>query len=203
MVVTSGLFALLIGLPLGVLLTLTAPGGLRSCSWFYRLLAFIVNVGRSIPFAILIVAIFPFTRVIVGTSIGTTASIVPLTITAAPFLARVIEDALKGVSRGSIEAALVMRTKLSKIVWRVLLPEALPAIVEAVTLTLVTLIGYSAMAGLVGGGGLGKVAIQYGYQRFDGKLMLITLILLLLLVWLFQWLGSAISFAIRKKRGLK
>ena len=203
MVLVSSFFALVIGLPLGILLTLTGKGGLRETLWFHHILAFIVNIGRSIPFAILIIAIFPFTRLIVGTSIGTTASIVPLTITAAPFLARVIEDALKGVSRSTIDAALVMRAGISKIVWRVLLPETLPVIVEAVTLTMVTLIGYSAMAGLVGGGGLGKVAIQYGYQRFDGSLMFITLLILLVLVWVVQWVGNAISYSIRKKRGLK
>lgn len=202
MVLASGFFALILGMPLGIWLAVTRKGGLRENLPLHYALAFIVNVGRSIPFAILIVAIFPFTRLIVGTSIGTTASIVPLTITAAPFLARVIEDALKSVSQGSIDAALVMRTSLGRIIWRVMIPEALPVIVEAITLTVVTLVGYSAMAGLVGGGGLGKIAIQYGYQRFDGKIMLITLLLLLALVWLFQWIGNAISFSIRRKRGL-
>jgi len=202
MVIVSTFFALLIGLPLGILLTLTAKGGLKESLWFHHILSFIVNVGRSIPFAILIIAIFPFTRLIVGTSIGTTASIVPLTITAAPFLARLIEDVLKGVSRSTIDAAVVMGSSTRKIVWRLLLPETLPAIVEALTLTMVTLIGYSAMAGLVGGGGLGKVAIQYGYQRFDGGVMFMTLLVLLALVWIVQWIGNAISYSIRKKRGL-
>lgn len=202
MVLFSGLFALLIGLPLAILLTLTGKGGMKPSKWVYLPLSFLVNVGRSIPFAILIIAVFPFTRLIVGTSIGTTASIVPLTLTAAPFLARVVEDCLKAVSPQSIDAARVLGAGTGKIVWRVLLPEALPAIVEAVTLTLVTLVGYSAMAGLVGGGGLGKIAIQYGYQRFDGTLMLITLLLLLALVWIIQWIGNAISYSIRHKRGL-
>lgn len=195
MVAVSSFFAFLIGLPLGVLLTLSRK------SW-HGVLAFIVNVGRSIPFAILIIALFPFTRWIVGTSIGTTASIVPLTITAAPFLARVIENALNEVNSSMIEAARVMRASTWKIVWRVLIPEALPSIVQAVTLTTITLIGYSAMAGLVGGGGLGKVAIQYGYQRFDGLLMFITTLLLLLLVWIVQWTGNGITYSIRHKRGL-
>ncbi len=202
MVILSTFFALLIGLPIGILLTLTGKGGLKESLWCHHILSFIVNVGRSIPFAILIVAIFPFTRLVVGTSIGTTASIVPLTITAAPFLARLIEDVLKGVGRSTIDAARVMRSSNRKIVWKLLIPEALPAIVEAVTLTMVTLIGYSAMAGLVGGGGLGKVAIQYGYQRFDGSIMFVTLMILLALVWIVQGIGNAVSYSIRKKRGL-
>ncbi|MCP5469844.1 MAG: ABC transporter permease [Chlamydiales bacterium] len=202
MVLLSTVFATLIGIPLGILLTLTGKGGLKELPWFYHFLSFVVNVGRSVPFAILIIAIFPFTRLIVGTSVGTTASIVPLTITAAPFLARVIEGALLEVNCALIEAAQVMKASIRKIVWRVLIPEALPSIVQAITQMTVTLIGYSAMAGLVGGGGLGKVAIQYGYQRFDGFLMFITLVLLLLLVWVVQGIGNGITYSIRRKRGL-
>lgn len=201
MVAASTFFAFLIGLPLGVILTLTDRGGLKESRYLNQSLGSIVNIGRSIPFAILIVAIFPFTRWIVGTSIGTTASIVPLTIAAAPFMARVVEGALKEVDKGMIEAAVVMGSTTRQIVQKIFLPEALPALISGVTLTIVNLIGYSAMAGLVGGGGLGKVAIQYGYQRFNGFLMVLTLLLLLALVETIQWLGSAVSKVIARKRG--
>lgn len=202
MVSLSAFFALLIGLPLGIILRLTDRGGLKENKLVYQTLGTLVNIGRSVPFAILIVAIFPFTRFVVGTSIGTTASIVPLTIAAAPFLARVIESALKEIERPIIEAALVMGSSPAKIVRSVLLPEALPSIINGITLTIVNLIGYSAMAGLVGGGGLGKVAIQYGYQRFNGVLMLITLIVILLLVEIVQLIGTRLARAILKTRGL-
>ena len=158
-----------------------------------QMLGMLVNIGRSIPFAILIVAIFPITRFIVGTSIGTTASIVPLTLAAAPFMARVVEGALRQIDPNIIEAALVMGSTTRQIVRKVYLPEALPALIDGITLTVVNLIGFSAMAGLVGGGGLGKVAIQYGYQRFNGFLMIVTLILLLVLVACVQWLGGTLS----------
>lgn len=202
MVGFSLLFAFLIGLPLGIILTLTDKGGLKEKRAFNQVLGTVINIGRSIPFAILMVSIFPFTRWIVGTSIGTTAAIVPLTLAAAPFMARVIEAALKEIDPPVIEAALVMGSTTSQVVSKVFLPEGLPAIIRGVTLTAVNLIGYSAMAGLVGGGGLGKVAIQYGYQRFNGFLMLTTLILLLLLVEAVQWAGSALSKAVLHKRGV-
>ncbi len=201
MVGASAFFAFLIGLPIGVVLRLTDGGGLKQNKWIYQTLSVAVNIGRSIPFAILIVAIFPFTRWIVGTSIGTTASIVPLTIAAAPFLARVIESALKEIDKPIIEAAIVMGSTTRQIVRKVFIPEALPSIINGITLTIVNLIGYSAMAGLVGGGGLGKVAIQYGYQRFNGFLMLATLVVILLLVEIVQWVGSGISRALLKQRG--
>lgn len=202
MVGFATLFALLIGLPLGIILRLTDRGGLNENRAIYQTLSIIVNIGRSIPFAILIVAIFPFTRWVVGTSIGTTASIVPLTLAAAPFLARVIESALKEIGRPMIEAALVMGSTTHQIVRKVFIPEALPAIMNGITLTVVNLIGFSAMAGLVGGGGLGKVAIQYGYQRFNGFLMFMTLVVILLLVEVVQWIGGSIARRILKKRGL-
>jgi len=201
MVGVAAFFAFVIGLPLGVILRLTDRGGLKENWLIYQTLGIIVNIGRSVPFAILIVAIFPFTRWIVGTSIGTTASIVPLTIAAAPFLARVIESALKEIDKPVIEAAIVMGSNTRQIVRKVFIPEALPSIVNGVTLTIVNLIGYSAMAGLVGGGGLGKVAIQYGYQRFNGFLMVLTLVVILLLVEIVQWIGGEISQVILKKRG--
>lgn len=201
MVGVSAFFAFLIGLPIGVILRLTDRGGLKENRLIYQTLGVLVNIGRSIPFAILIVAIFPLTRLIVGTSIGTTASIVPLTIAAAPFLARVIESALKEIDKPIIEAAIVMGSTTGQIVKKVFIPEALPSIINGITLTVVNLIGFSAMAGLVGGGGLGKVAIQYGYQRFNGFLMLVTLIVILLLVEAVQWIGNGVSRALLKKRG--
>ncbi|MCH9626431.1 MAG: D-methionine transport system permease protein MetI [Chlamydiales bacterium] len=203
MVLLSTVFAFLIGLPIGVTLCLADKGGLKENRWIYQTLGFLVNIGRSIPFAILIVAIIPFTRFIIGTSIGTTASIVPLTLAAAPFFARLVESALKEVGRPLIEASIVMGSTTSQVVQKILIPEALPSIVSGVTLTMVNLIGYSAMAGLVGGGGLGKVAIQYGYQRFNGFLMLVTLVILLLLVEVVQWLGNRLSKAILNKRGVR
>ncbi|MCH9609611.1 MAG: D-methionine transport system permease protein MetI [Chlamydiales bacterium] len=202
MVFVSTLFAVLIGLPLGVYLFVTSSEGIAPARSFHAILGVIVNIGRSIPFAILIIAIFPFTRLIVGTSIGTTAAIVPLVIAAAPFFARIVETALLGVPKEITEAALVMGSTKKEIVLKVLIPEATPALIQGVTLTVVNLIGYSAMAGLVGGGGLGKIAIQYGYQRFNGTLMLITLILLLLLVETIQWIGNGICTKITQKRGL-
>lgn len=201
MVGVSAFFSFLIGLPLGIILMITDRGGLRENKFIHEGLGLLVNIGRSIPFAILIIAIFPFTRWVVGTSIGTTASIVPLTLAAAPFMARVIEGALKQVDAQMIDAALVMSSNRLQIITKVLLPESLPNLINGITLTVVNLIGYSAMAGLVGGGGLGKVAIQYGYQRFNGFLMLLTLIILLLLVEFVQWLGHGFARAVLKKRG--
>lgn len=201
MVGVSAFFAFLIGLPIGIILRLTDRGGLKENRWIYQTLGVLVNIGRAIPFAILIVAIFPFTRWIVGTSIGTTASIVPLTLAAAPFLARVVEASLKEIDKPVIEAALVMGSTTRQLVQKIFIPEALPSIINGVTLTVVNLIGYSAMAGLVGGGGLGKVAIQYGYQRFNGFLMFVTLVVILLLVELVQWIGSGVAQAVLKKRG--
>ncbi|NGX61480.1 MAG: D-methionine transport system permease protein MetI [Chlamydiae bacterium] len=201
MVLGALFFAVLIGLPLGIILLLTRRGGLHEKTWLYKLVGLIVNIGRSIPFAILIVAVIPFTRWVVGTSIGTTASIVPLTLAAAPFFARLVEGTLHGVDSSLVEAAVVMGSTNRQIVQKVLLPEALPSLIQGGTLTAVTLIGYSAMAGLVGGGGLGKVAIQYGYQRFNGFLMVVTLVLLLLLVEGTQALGTSWVQWISKKRG--
>lgn len=202
MVILSAFFAFLGGLPIGIWLCVTDRGGLKENLPLHKVLGVVVNIGRSIPFAILMIALIPFTRFVIGTSIGTTASIVPLTIAAIPFVARLVESALRGVSKELVEAAHVMGAKRSQIISKVLLPESLPELISAATLTLVTLIGYSAMAGLVGGGGLGRVAIQYGYQRFDGKLMVVTLVLLLLLVEVVQWGGNALVKKIRQKRGV-
>jgi len=201
MVSVSTFFAALIGTPIGIALTLTDKGGLKEKPILYQVLGMMVNIGRSIPFAILMIALIPVTRWIVGTSIGTTASIVPLTLAAAPFVARVVEVALKAIDLPLIEAAVMMGSTTEQIVTKVYLPEALPALIRGGTLTVVNLIGYSAMAGLVGGGGLGKVAIQYGYQRFNGFLMVLTLILLVALVECVQGLGNLLSRSVSRKRG--
>ena len=201
MVVVSSFFAVLIGLPIGVVLTLTGKGHIKEQALLYKILETAVNIGRSFPFAILMVALIPFTRLLVGTSLGTSAAIVPLTVAAAPFVARLIEASLKEVDPHLLEAALVMGSNTWQIINKVLLQEAFPSIVSGITLTLVNLIGYSAMAGLVGGGGLGQVAIQYGYNRFNTFIMAITVILLILLVQGVQWVGNTVVRSILRKRG--
>jgi D-methionine transport system permease protein len=190
MVAASALFSALLGIPLGVALHVTKAGQILAQPKLQRLLGTIVNVGRSVPFIILLVAIIPFTRFIVGTSIGTVAAIVPLTVGAIPFVARLIEGALIEVPFGLQEAAQAMGAKPLQIIQKVLLPEALPGIINALTITLVTLVNYSAMAGAIGGGGLGDVGIRYGYQRFDPAVMLVTVVILVLLVQLIQGLGD-------------
>ena len=190
MVLASALFSALIGIPLGVALHVTKPGQILARPRLQVLLGTLVNIGRSVPFIILLVAIIPFTRLIVGTSIGTIAAIVPLTVGAIPFVARLIEGALIEVPFGLQEAAQAMGAKPLQIIQKVLLPEALPGIINAITITLVTLVNYSAMAGAIGGGGLGDVGIRYGYQRFDPAIMLITVVILVLLVQLIQGLGD-------------
>jgi len=190
MVAASALFSALLGIPLGVALHVTKAGQILAQPKLQRLLGTLVNIGRSVPFIILLVAIIPFTRLIVGTSIGTVAAIVPLTVGAIPFVARLIEGALIEVPFGLQEAAQAMGAKPRQIIQKVLLPEALPGIINALTITLVTLVNYSAMAGAIGGGGLGDVGIRYGYQRFDPVIMLVTVVILVLLVQLIQGLGD-------------
>ena len=201
MVIVSGLIGTIIGLPLGIVLTITEKGQLKESLSINKTLGAIVNVFRSFPFAILIIALIPFTRWIIGTSLGTTASIVPLAVAAAPFLARVFQSALSDVEKQIIDAAVVMGSSTWQIIYKVMIKEALPSMWDGITLTIVNLIGYSALAGLVGGGGLGQIAIQYGYQRFNGLIMLLTVILLILLVQLIQWGGGAIAHSINLKRG--
>ncbi|MGL5264560.1 MAG: methionine ABC transporter permease [Candidatus Rhabdochlamydia sp.] len=201
MVFVSTFFAVLIGLPIGIILTITSKGHIKEHGKINKILETIINTGRSFPFAILIVALIPFTRWLLGTSLGTTASIVPLTIAAAPFLAKLIETSLKEIDKQVLEAVIVMGSNSWQIVTKVLLPEAFPSIVSAITLTVINLIGYSAMAGLVGGGGLGQVAIQYGYNRFNSFIMITTVTLLILLVQFVQWFGGYLTQRILKKRG--
>ena len=201
MVFASAFFGLLLGLPLGLVLALTGKGRLKQNLAIYKTLETLVNIGRSFPLAILMVALIPFTHWLIGTSLGTAASIVPLSIAAAPFLARLIETNLSEVDSHLIEAGIVMGSDVKQIIAKILLPEALPSLIASFTLTLVNLVGYSAMAGLVGGGGLGQVAIQYGYNRFNTPIMIATVALLIILVQCIQWIGNAAVYAILKKRG--
>ncbi len=190
MVAISGVAGSAIGIPLGVLLRLTDRGGVLQSAGINRVVGGIVNAVRSTPFIILLVAIIPFTRLITGSSIGTAAAVVPLTIAAAPFIARLVETSLREVDHGLIEAAQAMGASTWQIVFKVLLPEALPGIVAGFTITLVSLTGYSAMAGAIGGGGLGDLGIRYGYQRFLPEIMLAVVLVLILFVQAVQSLGD-------------
>ena len=197
MVGISGVVGALIGVPLGVFLRLTDAGGVLHNTAANRIVGGIVNAVRSTPFIILLVAIIPLTRFITGSSIGTAAAVVPLTIAAAPFVARLVETALREVDHGLIEAAQAMGATTGQIVWKVLLPEALPGIVAGLTITFVSLTGYSAMAGAIGGGGLGDLGIRYGYQRFLPEVMLAVVAVLILFVQVVQsggdWLVRRLS----------
>ncbi|MBD1568353.1 MULTISPECIES: methionine ABC transporter permease [Aliivibrio] len=192
MVAVAGIVGFAIGIPLGVVLHITKKGGLMENTAFNSVLGAIVNVGRSVPFLVLMVAIIPVTKLIVGSFIGTTAAIVPLTIGAIPFVARLIEGALIEVPSGLVEAAQSMGATPLQIITKVLLPEALPTILNSVTITLVTLVSYSAMAGTVGGGGLGDVAIRYGFHRYDLTIMAVTVVMLIVLVQIIQSVGDAL-----------
>ncbi|CAN7442657.1 ABC transporter permease [Acidovorax sp. LjRoot129] len=190
MVGISGLVGGLLGVPLGVFLRLTDHGGVLENGPVNKLVGWLVNAVRSTPFIILLVAIIPFTRLITGSSIGTAAAVVPLTLAAAPFVARLVEAALREVDHGLVEAAQAMGATTSQIVWKVLLPEALPGIVAGLTITFVSLTGYSAMAGAIGGGGLGDLGIRYGYQRFLPEIMLAVVLVLIFFVQAVQSLGD-------------
>lgn len=199
MTVISTIMAMIIGIPLGVILVVTSKGHILENAALNKILGAIVNATRSIPFIILMVAIIPFTRMVVGTSIGTTAACVPLTLAAIPFLARLVETSIKDIQFGVIEAAQSMGASPFQIIRKVLLPEALPTIIDNVTVLIVNLIGYSAMAGAIGGGGLGDIAIRYGYQRFQGDIMLATIIILIIMVQVIQMIGDGLSKAMNKK----
>ncbi|MCW2494046.1 MAG: transporter permease [Frankiales bacterium] len=199
MVGVSAAFAFVAGVPIAVVLTTTAPGGIYARPGVNRVLGSVVNVLRSAPFIILLVALIPFTRWVVGTSIGLWAAVVPLSIASTPFFARMVEVSLREVDRGLVEAAQAMGCKRWHIVRHVLLPEALPGIIAGFTLTVVTMIGSSAMAGAVGGGGLGDLAIRYGYQRFDTAVMLEVIALLIVLVGAVQWSGDALARRVNRR----
>ena len=196
MVFFSTLFSLILGLPIGVLLHVTSSeeqGGIIPQPIFNNILGRIVNVLRSLPFINLMILLIPLSRLIVGTSIGTKATIVPLSIAAAPFVARIIESALKEVDPGVVQAAKAMGSTNAQIIIKVLIPEAMPSLVSGVTLTIINLIGYSAMAGAIGGGGLGDLAIRYGYQRFRPSYMVAAVLVILILVEVIQVAGNKLS----------
>ena len=193
MVLFSTLFSTLLGFPLGILLCMTGPSGITPKKNLNRVASRVVNVLRSFPFIILMILLFPLSRLILGTSIGTVATIVPLSIAAAPFVARVIESALNEVDPEVVQAARAMGSSNRQIIWKVLVPEAMPSIVAGITLTIINLIGYSAMAGAIGGGGLGDLAIRYGYQRFRTDVMFWSVVVILVLVEVIQFVGTRIS----------
>ncbi|MFL0194750.1 methionine ABC transporter permease [Clostridium sp. WILCCON 0269] len=198
MVIVSTVFAVIIGFIPAVLLIVTQSGGLRPNKAVYKVLDVIVNLLRSFPFIILMIAIFPLTKLIVGKAIGTTAAIVPLTVAAAPFAARVIESSLKEVDPGVIEASKSFGASNIQIIFKVMLKEALPSIVLGITLTVISIVGYSAMAGTVGGGGLGNVAVNYGYYRFQTNIMIYTVVILVIIVQLLQTIGDIIYKKLNK-----
>ncbi|MFG2601097.1 methionine ABC transporter permease [Streptomyces sp. NPDC048462] len=201
MVLWSGVVTVLVGLPLGVLLVLTDKGGLLRNTPVNKVIGVIVNIGRSLPFIILLIALIPFTTWVVGTFIGPTAMIVPLAVGAIPFFARLVETAVREVDHGLVEAVQSMGGSIPTIVRKVLLPQALPSLVSGVTTTVIVLIGYSAMAGAVGGEGLGSKAVTYGFQRFDNQFMLITVALLIVIVTVIQLIGdTAVRLLARRGR---
>lgn len=200
MVGFSGLFTLAIGLPLGVLLFISRRGGLLPLPRVNAIVGAVVNVGRSLPFLVLLIALIPTTRLIVGTTLGSTAAIVPITIGAVPFFARIVESALDEVAKGRIEAMLSMGGSDWHVVSKVLLPEALPALLAGVTLTVVMLIGFSSLAGVIGGGGLGDLAIRYGYQRFNQPVMIATVVVLIALVQVVQMTGDRLVRSLAHRR---
>lgn len=190
MTLASTLFAYIFGMIMGVILVVCRPDGIRPCVSLYKVLDIVVNLTRSFPFLILMIAVIPFTRALVGTTIGNTATIVPLVISAAPFVARLIESSLLEVDRGIVEAAQSMGASTWQIIVKVLLPEATPSLINGSAIAATTILGYSAMSGAVGGGGLGKLAIMYGYNRYQTGIMFATVVLLIVIVQIFQEIGN-------------
>lgn len=193
MTLLSTLLAYVLGLPIGVALYVTERNGLRPCRPVSAVLGAIVNVVRSVPFIILLITVLPFTQWLLGTTLGPNATVVPLVISAAPFIGRMVESSLKEVPAGVIEAARAMGTPDFKIILKTLLPEAKPSLISGCTITVTTILGYTAMAGYVGGGGLGAIAINYGYYRYNTPVMLVTVLLMVIIVQLFQEIGSRIG----------
>lgn len=200
MVGFAALFTVLIGLPLGVLLFLSRRQGLVPMPRLNAVLGALVNIGRSLPFIVLLIALIPFTRLLIGTTLGSTAAIVPITIGAFPFFARLTENALDEVDYGRIEAVLSMGGNSWHVISKALLPEALPALLAGITLTVVMLIGFSSMAGVIGGGGLGDLAIRYGYQRFNDQIMVATVVTLVIMVQAVQMIGDRLVRALAHRR---
>ena len=200
MVGVSCALAVVFGLPIGVILVTTERKGILENPGVNQVFGVVVNIGRSIPFVILMVAIMPFTRLLTGTSIGTTAAIVPLTVAAIPFVARMVETSLREVDQGVIEAAQAMGSSPWEIISKVLIPEAMPSLISGVTITAINLIVYSTLAGAIGGGGLGDLAVRYGYQRFRGDVMFATVVILVLLVQGVQMFGGTLARRVEKRR---
>lgn len=200
MVFFSTFFSLLIGFPIGVLLVITKEGNILERPKLNKILDFVINTLRSFPFIILMILLFPLSRIIVGTTIGSTAAIVPLSISAAPFVARMIEGALNEVDKGLIEASSSMGADNWTIIFKVMIPETMPHIIHGITVTVVSLIGFSAMAGTIGAGGLGDLAIRFGYQRFKTDIMIYAVIVIILVVQLLQSLGNYLVYRVKKNR---
>ena len=201
MVLISTLLGYVVGLPLGILLTISDVDGISPNKVLYKILDIIINITRSIPFLILLILIMPFTKLVVGKSYGTTATIVPLTMAAAPLIARMVESSLKEVDKGVIEAAFSMGAGGFTIIWKVMVTEARTSLLVGVTIALGTILGYSAMAGVIGGGGLGDIAIRYGYYRYETGVMIVTVAVLVVLMQVLQWAGMLISKKIDRRRG--
>jgi len=199
MTIFSTLLAYIIGLPMGVLLVTSAKDGIKENKVMFKILDWLTNILRSVPFLILLVLLIPLTRLIVGTTIGSTATVVPLVIGAAPFVARMVESSLKEVDKGVIEASLSMGASPYQIVTKVLITEAMPSLMIGFAISITTILGYSALAGFVGGGGLGDIAIRYGYYRYQSNIMIITVILLVLIVQILQAIGTKIASKIDKR----
>ncbi len=195
----SALFTVLLGLPLGILLFMTSRGQILQNRFVYLILSIVVNVLRSIPFVILMILVMPFTKMLVGTTIEVKGSIPPLVIAAAPFFARLVETTLREVDKGVVEAAKAMGASSWQIIRKVLLPESMPGLVAGITITTVTLVSYTAMSGIIGGGGLGDLAIRYGYQRFMPDVMVVTVVILILLVIVLQTLGDRLVIRFSRK----
>ena len=200
MTLMSTLFGYVLGLPMGILLAVTDKEGIRPNRLIYKVLDFVANLVRSIPFLILLILVIPLTKAIVGKSYGSSATVVPLVIAAAPFIARMVESSLKEVDRGVIEAAISMGAGNFQIIWKVMLAEARTSLLVGVTIAVGTILGYSAMAGVVGGGGLEDIAIRYGYYRYQTDVMLVTIIILVALVQILQGLGMLLSKKMDKRR---
>lgn len=200
MTLISTLFGYILGLPLGIVLAVTDKEGIRPNVVVYKVLDFIVNMTRSIPFLILLILVMPLTKLLVGQTYGSTATIVPLTIAAAPFIGRMVESSLKEVDKGVIEAAQSMGAGIFTVICRVLLVEARTSLLVGVTIAIGTIFGYSAMAGVVGGGGLGDIAIRYGYYRYETQIMIVTIIILVILVQILQGIGMMISKKLDRRR---
>lgn len=195
----TSLFAYVIGLPLGVALIVTDKNGLHPMRGVSAVLGWIVNIGRSIPFVILMLVISPLTRLIVGRAYGTTATIVPLVVAAAPFVARMVEQSLGEIDRGVVEAARTMGATTFEIIWKVLLPESVPSLIRGAAVTVITLVGYSAMAGALGGGGLGDIAVRYGMHRYEYDVMLLTLVLIIVIVQVIQVVFDLVAKRVDKR----